>query len=68
MPDPTAIATIGFLASTEHRYDFLLFIIPTLWLVSSSVTLFTIRDPVWWVPLTMCLVGISLAIAKRWGA
>ncbi len=68
MPDPTAIATIGFLASTGYRYDFLLFIIPTLWLVSSSVTLFTISDPVWWVPLTMCLVGISLAIAKRWGA
>jgi hypothetical protein len=68
MPDPTAIATIGFLASTEHRYDFLLFSIPTLWLVASSVTLFTMGDPVWWVPFAMCLVGISLAIAKRRGA
>lgn len=67
MPDPTAIATIGFLASTRNRYDFLLFSIPTLWCVVSSITLFTMSDPVWWVPLTMCLVGISLAIAKRCG-
>lgn len=67
MPDPTAIATIGFLTATRHRYDFLLFIIPTLWCAVSSITLFTLGDPIWWVPLTMCLIGISLAIAKRSG-
>ena len=68
MPDPTAIATIGFLASTRQRCDFLLFIIPTLWCVVSSITLFTMSDPIWWVPLTTCLVGISLAITRRSGA
>ena len=67
MPDPTAIATIGFLAATRQRYDVLLFIIPTLWCAVSTITLFTMGDPIWWVPLTMCLIEISLAIAKRSG-
>lgn len=68
MPDPTAIATIGFLASTWQRYDVLLFVIPTLWCVISTITRFTMGDSIWWVSLTMCLVGLSLAIAKRSGA
>lgn len=49
MPDPTAIATIGFLASTRYPNDFVLFVVPTMW----------------WFPLAMCVIGLSVAVARR---
>ena len=64
MPDPTAVASMGFLASARHRYDFILFVIPTLWCVVSSTTLYTMAYPIWWFPFAMCVVGLAAAVAR----
>ncbi|SEI20722.1 hypothetical protein SAMN05216228_106620 [Rhizobium tibeticum] len=65
MPDPTAIATIGFLAATRQRYDAILFIGPALWCGISSATLYTMNDAAWWPPVGMCILGVVAAIARR---
>jgi hypothetical protein len=65
MPDPTAIATIGFLASARQRYDFVLFVIPTLWCIISSVTLYAMVDTTWWIPLAICVLGIAATFARH---
>ncbi|MBP2460511.1 MULTISPECIES: DUF6064 family protein [unclassified Rhizobium] len=65
MPDPTVLATIGLLAASRQRYDFVLFVIPCLWCVVSSVTLYTMHDTTWWVSLAIGFSGLMAAVAER---
>jgi hypothetical protein len=65
MPNPTVVATIGLLAANSQRYDFVLFVVPSLWCVASSVTLYTMHDPVWFVPLALCVFGLAAAFLRR---
>ncbi|NTE99992.1 hypothetical protein G6M13_24580 [Agrobacterium tumefaciens] len=65
MPDPTVVTTIGLLAASRQRYDLVLFFIPCLWCVVSSVTLYTMRDITWWAPLAFAFSGLAAAAAGR---
>jgi Family of unknown function (DUF6064) len=59
-PDPTAIATLGFLLASRGRHAPLLYPIPLAWLLLSGLTLHTLRDAQAWLPF--------LAIAATLGA
>jgi hypothetical protein len=49
MPDPTALATLGILATTRFRGRWTAMVVPVLWCAVSGATLFAMRSPVWWV-------------------
>lgn len=65
-PDPTAIATLGFLLLARHRQAMLLYPIPLLWCLASSVTLWAMDDPQAWVPFSAAALT-TLAISHRFG-
>jgi hypothetical protein len=50
-PDPTVIATLGFLLASRGRLAPLLYPIPLAWLLLSGLTLYTMRDAQAWLPL-----------------
>lgn len=65
-PDPTAIATLGFLLLARHRQAMLLYPIPLLWCLASSVTLWAVDDPQAWVPFSAAALT-TLAVSHRFG-
>ncbi len=60
-PDPTAIATLGFVLLARGRSAALLYPIPLLWCIASSVTLWAMDDAQAWVPLAAAVLT-ALAI------
>jgi hypothetical protein len=66
MPDPTAIATMAFLAITAGRVRWLLMIIPVLWCAISSITLWTMGSADYAIPLGGALIAIVTALANAW--
>lgn len=65
-PDPTAIATLGLVASAGPlRVVWPLLLIPLVWCLVSWVTLYTLGTPAAWVPLLSALVGLTAASVKQ---
>lgn len=67
-PDPTAIATLGFLLLARVGLAVLLVPFPLLWCLASSTTLWAMDDSQAWVPLAAAVltaVAISHVRAKR---
>jgi hypothetical protein len=64
MPDPTAIATLAFLAMAAGRVRWLLMIIPALWCAISSITLWTMGSADYFIPLGGALVAIVIGLAN----
>ena len=64
-PDPTAIATLGFLLAASGRLVPLLFPIPLLWLLISGLTLRTMGDPQAWMPLLTAGIVIATLVLRR---
>jgi hypothetical protein len=62
-PDPTAIATLGLLSMAQARIAWLLLVIPVLWLIASSLTLYAMGASQAVIPLAAAM----LAIAARLG-
>jgi hypothetical protein len=60
-PDPTAIATLGFLLLARGGLPILLLAIPLLWCLASGVTLWAMDEPQAWVPLAAALLGTFAA-------
>ena len=60
VPDPTAIATLGFLLMAPDRAILLLYPIPLLWCLMSGLTLWAMADAQAWV---MAFVPTILALA-----
>lgn len=58
-PDPTAIATLGFLLAARGRLLGLLFPIPLLWLLFSAATLGTMGETQAWLPLLSVLLALA---------
>jgi hypothetical protein len=56
-PDPTVIATLGFLLMSSGRLRSFLFPIPQLWLSLSALTLRTLREVQFWLPLVAALAA-----------
>lgn len=66
-PDPTAIATIGFVAlALRGASAWLLYAIPALWCLASALTLYALGAPEAWIPFaTAVLGGFACACAYR---
>ncbi|MDQ7246882.1 DUF6064 family protein [Dongia sedimenti] len=62
-PDPTVIATLGFLILLRGRFLWLLYPIPILWCLLSGMTLHTMGDAQAWMPFTAVAVVAAAAIA-----
>lgn len=64
-PDPTAIATLGFLLLTRGRLARTLYPIPLAWCVVSGVTLLTLEESQGSVPLAAALLAMT-TLAWSW--
>jgi hypothetical protein len=68
-PDPTVIATLGFLIALRGRWLWLLYPIPIFWCLLSGITLHTMRETQAWMPFTAVAVaaaaGFATAISRR---
>jgi hypothetical protein len=64
-PDPTAIATLGFLLMARGRSALVLYPIPLLWCLMSGLTLWAMADAqAWIVALALTIPPLAHAIAK----
>ena len=63
-PDPTAIATLGLVLTLRGRIAWALLPIPLLWCAVSALTLWTMGDPAFWLPLAAVLLTLA-ALATR---
>ncbi len=61
-PDPTVIATLGFLLALRGRKLWLLYPIPLLWCLLSGVTLHTMGEAQAWMPLGATALAAAAAI------
>jgi hypothetical protein len=66
-PDPTAVATLGFLLSGRGKAIALLYPIPLLWCLVSSATLWAMDDPEAWVPLAAAALAAVAIIIRPAG-
>jgi hypothetical protein len=58
-PDPSVIATLGFLLTARGRFRPLLLPIPLLWLLLSAATLGTMGDAQAWLPLLSVVLTLA---------
>jgi hypothetical protein len=67
-PDPTVIATLGFLLVLRGRRLWLLYPIPILWCLLSGVTLHTMREAEAWMPFAaiavVAVASITMAVRR----
>jgi hypothetical protein len=61
-PDPTAIATLAFLALSTARPPWALIAIPTVWCAIGAATLWALGSPEAWLVMFAGLAGLILAI------
>jgi hypothetical protein len=67
-PDPTAIATLGFLLMARGRSTLLLYPIPLLWCLASGLTLWAMADAqAWTLALAPAVLLLVHAFAKPRG-
>jgi hypothetical protein len=68
-PDPTVIATLGFLLVLRGRWLWLLYPIPLLWCLQSGLTLHTMGEAQAWMPFAAvafaAAAGIATALRRR---
>jgi hypothetical protein len=67
-PDPTAIATLGYLLMARGRSALLLYPIPLLWCVLSALTLWAMEDAQAWIlalALAILILAPAFARARR---
>jgi hypothetical protein len=63
-PDPTAIATLGFLLMARGRSTLLLYPIPLLWCLASGLTLWAMADAqAWTLALALAILPLAHAFA-----
>jgi Family of unknown function (DUF6064) len=67
-PDPTAIATMLWLAAARGGFRWLLMIVPALWCAVSGLTLWLLDDPAFWLPPTAAALALALARTGRQGS
>jgi hypothetical protein len=64
-PDPTSVATLGFLLMTRGRSVLVLYPIALLWCLVSGLTLWAMADDqAWLVALTLTILGLALAFPR----
>jgi hypothetical protein len=65
-PDPTAIATLGFLLQTRGALAGALYPIPLAWCLVSGVTLLTLGENQGWIPLAAALLTLITLVWSRY--
>jgi hypothetical protein len=66
MPDPTAIATLGFVLRASSAARLALLPIPLLACCASATMHWTMGSPLWWLPLAAAVAcGVALASGRR---
>lgn len=66
MPDPTAIATLGFVLRASPAARLVLLPIPLLACCASAAMHWTMGSPLWWLPLAAAVAcGVALASGRR---
>ena len=66
-PDPTAIATLGFLLAGRGRLLPVLVPIPLAWCLFSGLTLLTMDDRQGWLPLLAATMTVAAPILHAMG-
>ncbi len=65
-PDPTVIATLGFLLLLRGRFVWPLYPIPVLWTLLSGVTLYTMQEHQAWMPaIALALAAVAFFSRRR---
>ena len=64
-PDPTAIATLAFLALSTPRANRALVVVPVVWCAIGGATLWALGSPEAWVVLLAGLAGLVLAMRRE---
>ena len=62
-PDPTVIATLGFLLVLRGRWLWLLYPIPVLWCLQSAITLHAMGEAQAWLPFAAVAAAAAAGIA-----
>jgi hypothetical protein len=63
MPDPTVIATLALLAASAGPWRWVLMVVPALWCVISSLTLWTMGAAEFFVPAAAVVITIGIGLA-----
>jgi hypothetical protein len=62
-PDPTVIATLGFLLVLRGRWIWALYPIPLIWCLLSGLTLHTMGEAQAWLPFTALAIAAAAGLA-----
>jgi Family of unknown function (DUF6064) len=65
LPDPTAIATLGFLLLVRGRGRWIAMVVPVLWCIATGLTLFAMSWPDFGIPLLAAAIAVSVAAAQN---
>lgn len=66
-PDPTAVVTLGLLATAAGRRAWLPALLPVLWLCYSAAALLTMGSPQGWATLGAAVAGVVALVLGRGG-
>jgi hypothetical protein len=65
LPDPTAIATLGFLLLVRGRGRWAAMVVPVLWCVAAALTQLAMSWPDFGIPLVAAAVAVAVAAAQN---
>lgn len=63
-PDPTALATLAVLAASPKGGRLVLMVIPLLWIVISTATLWTLQSPEYWIAPLAAVLALAIACLR----
>src|SRR5690606_33584747 len=63
-PDPTALATLAVLAASPKGGRLVLMVIPLLWIVISTATLWTLQSPEYWIAPLAAVLALAIAFLR----
>jgi hypothetical protein len=65
LPDPTAIATLGFLLLVRGRGRWAAMVVPVLWCLTTALTQLAMNSPDFGIPLVAAGVAVGAAVAQN---
>ena len=64
-PDPTAVATLGFLLTLRGRWALMLWPLPVLWCLLAGLTLHAMDEPQAVLPPLAAVLALATALLSR---
>jgi hypothetical protein len=65
LPDPTAVATLGFLLRVRGRGRWIAMVVPVLWCLTTGLTLLAMSWPDFAIPVLAAAMAVSAAAAQN---